>query len=64
MSRSDRDVLLERLARLTDLLNVVESACTDSAELRTTIVKARVELQATARSLRLATPADFDGTKD
>jgi hypothetical protein len=64
VSRSDKDALLERLARLNELLDVVESACADSAEVRTTIVKARSELQATARSLRIATPADFTGDRD
>lgn len=64
VSRSDRDALLERLARLNELLEVVESACADSADVRTTIVKARSELQATARSLRIATPADFTGDRD
>lgn len=64
MSNSDREALLERLARVNDLLNLVESACADSAELRTTLVKARAELQATARSLRLATHSDFRGTED
>ncbi|HET7219077.1 MAG TPA: hypothetical protein VFJ02_13565 [Vicinamibacterales bacterium] len=64
MSKSDRDSLLERLARLNALLDDVESACADSAELRTTILKARAELQATARSLRLATVQDFTGEKD
>lgn len=64
MSKSDRDAILERLLRLNDLLNDVEAVCADSAELRTTIVKARAELQATARSLRLATPRDFTGKKD
>jgi len=51
--------VLERLARLNELLDEVESVCADSAELRTTILRARAELQATKRSLRLATPRDF-----
>jgi hypothetical protein len=64
VSKSDRDTLVERLARLNALLDDVESACADSVGVRTTIVKARAELQATARSLRLATTRDFRNDKD
>ena len=64
MSKSDRETVLERLARLNALLDAVESACSDSADLRTSILQARAELQATARSLRLATPRDFAPDRD
>lgn len=59
VSKTDRENVLERIKRLNELLDEVESVCFDSAELRTTILKARVELQAAAKSLRFATPQDF-----